>query len=126
MSMLAVADMRPRLLQWQSLILDLDCGTVRASGSLVAVSPADFGLLRLLITRRGIPLSREFIMGSLFGAEHGRDLRQADILVARLRLLLAPSGLGDAIRTVAGRGYALIDIPYVTDRPVECLARAPA
>ena len=73
MDMLTVAGKQARLVQWQSLVLDLDGCTVRAGGVLLGASPAEFALLRLLIARRDIPLAREFIMESLFGSEHGRD-----------------------------------------------------
>lgn len=126
MDMLTVADKQARLVQWRSLVLDLDGCTVRASGVLLGASPAEFGLLRLLIARRDVPLAREFIMASLFGSEHGRDLRQADILVARLRRLLTPSGLGDAICTVAGRGYALATDSHIADSPADSFARVAA
>ena len=105
---LAVANTRPRILPWNTLRLDLDQRTIQAGGAPVPVSPAEFGLLHLLITRRGIPLSRDFIMLSAFGPDHGRDPRQADFMVARLRRTLTPFGLGAAIGTVEGRGYVLV------------------
>ncbi|MGI4793212.1 MAG: winged helix-turn-helix domain-containing protein [Janthinobacterium lividum] len=126
MEMLTVAGKQARLVQWQSLVLDLDRCTVRASGVLLGASPAEFALLRLLIARRGVPLAREFIMESLFGSEHGRDVRQADILIARLRRLLTPSGLGNAICTVAGRGYALVADSRIVDSPADSFARVAA
>ncbi len=126
MDMLAVAEKQARLVQWQSLVLDLDRCTVRASGVLLGASPAEFALLRLLITRRAVPLGREFIMESLFGSEHGRDPRQADILIARLRRLLAPSGLSNAICTVAGRGYALVADSHIVDFSADGFARLAA
>ena len=126
MDMLAVADKQARLVQWQSLVLDLDGCTIRANGVLLGASPAEFALLRLLIARRDVPLAREFIMTSLFGSEHGRDLRQADILIARLRRLLTPSGLGNAICTVAGRGYALVADGHIVDCPADGFVRVAA
>lgn len=126
MDMLTVAGKQARLVQWQSLVLDLDGCTVRASGVLLGASPAEFALLRLLIARRDVPLAREFIMESLFGSEHGRDLRQADVLIARLRRLVTPFGLANAICTVAGRGYALVADSHIIDSPLDGFARLAA
>ena len=109
MNVLTVVENETRLMRWKSMTLDLDRRTAQCGGVPIAVSPAEFNLLRLLIGRRNIPLEKDFIMSSLFGPDHGRDLRQADFFVARLRRLLAPFGLGDAISTIAGRGYTMVD-----------------
>ncbi len=124
MSMLAVADKRPRILLWNTLRLDLDRQTIHAGEVAIAASPAEFGLLRLLITRRTIPLSRDYIMMSVFGPDHGRDARQADFMVARLRRMLTPFGLGAAIGTVAGRGYILAGDEDAVGPEIDCPALA--
>lgn len=126
MNILAVADKQTRLLVWQGMTLDLDQQTVYAGDTAIAASPAEFSLLRLLITRRNIPLAKDFIMAALFGPDHGRDLRQADFFIARLRRRLTPFGFGDAISTIAGRGYAILEEDRATGPRVDCLALAAA
>lgn len=54
-------------------------------------------------------MTKEFIMSRLFGTDHGRDLRQVDMFVARLRQSLSAFGLAGLIQTIAGRGYAVLD-----------------
>lgn len=122
----AVANKLSRTLPWNELRLDLDRETIHLHGAIVAASPAEFRLLRLLITRRAIPLSRNTIMASIFGPDHGRDPRQADFIVARLRRTLTPLGLGEVIGTVAGRGYMLVDDERIRDPSLDSPALAAA
>ena len=49
------------------------------------------------------------LLQALFGADHGRDDRQIDVFVARLRRTLSAAGLGEVIAAVPGRGYAILD-----------------
>ncbi|MDP9095251.1 MAG: winged helix-turn-helix domain-containing protein [Pseudomonadota bacterium] len=91
------------------MTLDLEQQCICIGGAALAASPAEFSLLRLLITRRNIPMTKDAIMAILYGPAHGRDPRRADFFVARLRKILTPFGLGDAISTIAGRGYAILD-----------------
>jgi DNA-binding response OmpR family regulator len=90
-------------------MLDLDQHCVRVGNRVVAASNAEFDLLHLLISRRNLPMSKDFIMSWLFGHDHGRDLRQVDMFVARLRKSLAAFGLAGLISTISGRGYAVLD-----------------
>ncbi|MDT7950906.1 MAG: winged helix-turn-helix domain-containing protein, partial [Acetobacteraceae bacterium] len=106
---LPVAKNSSRLLRWHTLTLDLDAQRCFVGDVGVAASPKEFALLALLVSRRNLPLTKENIMASLFGAEHGRDLRQADMMVARLRLLLSRLGLAGIISTLSGRGYSILD-----------------
>ena len=54
-------------------------------------------------------MSKDFIMTRLFGHDHGRDVRQIDMFVARLRKSLAAVGLAGLISTISGRGYAVLE-----------------
>ena len=109
MELLTVVEKRNRVMRWRSLMLDLDQRCLRVGTSVVAASRAEFALLHLLISRRNLPMSKDAIMAGLFGADHGRDLRQVDMFVARLRQSLSQFGLAGLISTVGGRGYAVID-----------------
>ena len=81
MELLTVVEKRNRVLRWHSLLLDLDEQCVRVGNGVVKASQAEFGLLHLLLSRRNLPMSKEFIMSRLFGSEHGRDLRQVVITI---------------------------------------------
>ena len=109
MELLLVVGKQSRVVRWRSLMLDLDQHCLRVGQQAVAASRAELGLLHLLLSRRNVPMSRECIMSRLFGDAHGRDLRQADMFVARLRHRLAGFGLAGLIQTIHGRGYAVVD-----------------
>ena len=109
MDCLAVEKKRSRVIQWHSLTLDLDQHRMSVGDRVVSSSRAEIGLLHLLISRRNLPMAKECIMSFLFGHEHGRDLRQVDMFVARLRQSLSAVGLAGLIHTVGGRGYAVLD-----------------
>lgn len=109
MSILAVVSKTLRVLRWGSLAIDLDSETIHVAGTGIIVSPGEFSLVALLLRRRNLPLSKEAIGMELWGPDHGRDVRQIDMFVARLRRSLASAGLPNAIVAVAGRGYAVID-----------------
>ena len=122
MELLAVVEHQSRVVHWQSLTLDLDDQCLRVGSSVVPASRAEIGLLHLLLSRRNLPMTKDFIMGRLFGNEHGRDVRQIDMFVAKLRRSLAAFGLAGLISTINGRGYAVLDddgdaIPGADARP---------
>ena len=104
-----VASISARVLQWQTVSIDLDARTVSVAGRHVPTSPAEFSLLCLLLQRRNVPLDKAAIMAELFGPDHHRDERQADVFVARVRKALAAAGAGGMIQTIPGRGYALLN-----------------
>ena len=107
--LLTVEKKRNRIVHWHSIALDLDRTRLSIGNKIIASSPAEFSLLHLLVSRRNLPMTKEFIMSRLFGDDHGRDLRQVDMFVARLRQSLSAVGLAGLIQTVAGRGYAVLD-----------------
>ena len=109
MGILAVVTSAARILRWNSLAVDQDLQTIAVAGTIIATTPAEFRLFEFLVSNRDIPLSKEAILETLFGPGHGRNLRQVDIFVARLRQSFNAAGVGDVISTVAGRGYAVLD-----------------
>ena len=122
MNFLSVVGQGSRLMQFGSLTLDLDDRVVRRGGVIVPASPAEFEVLQCLVTHRSLPMSKECLAQAVFGANHGRDLRQIDVFVARLRRSLTDVGLPHLIATIAGRGYAVLDdgAALETDvRPIE-------
>lgn len=77
----------------------------------MALSAAEFALLQLLVTRRGVAMSKEAIIGALIEEDTVPDQRPnahiVDVWVLRLRSKLAKAGFSGAITAVWGRGYTV-------------------
>ena len=109
MSILTVASKSIRLLRHGSLVIDQDQQSISIDGAHLAISPAEFRLMSLLTRHRDTVFSKAVILDVLFPPGHGRDLRQVDVFVTRLRQRFNAAGVGDVINTIAGRGYAVLD-----------------
>ena len=73
-------------------------------GSLVEVTPQEFGLLEALILNRNLALSREKLLELAWDYSYGGDSRTVDVHIQKLRKKL---GLEDRIKTVYKVGYRL-------------------
>ncbi|MEX2320609.1 MAG: response regulator transcription factor [Saccharospirillum sp.] len=82
---------------------------VTCQGRDIELTQPEFNLLCLLYDQPGIIHSRDEIMKSLRGIEYDGVSRTVDILVSGIRQKL---GLENAIRTVRGKGYLLVESPY--------------
>lgn len=82
---------------------------VTCQGRDIELTQPEFNLLCLLYDQPGIIHSRDEIMRSLRGIEYDGVSRTVDILVSGIRQKL---GLENAIRTVRGKGYLLVESPY--------------
>ena len=109
MSILTVASKSVRLVRHGSLVIDQDQQSISIAGAKITISPAEFRLISLLTRHRDTVFSKAVILDVLFPPGHGRDLRQVDIFVTRLRQRFNAAGIGDVINTIAGRGYAVLD-----------------
>jgi DNA-binding response OmpR family regulator len=85
------------------LTIDPDARQVRWADDLVHLTPTEFDLLHHLAGRPGVVLSRERLLGEVWGYRDGSGARTVDSHVRALRRKLGP----DVIRTVHGVGYAL-------------------
>lgn len=78
---------------------------VERDGKELTLKPREFDLLVHLMANRGVVLSRDRIMGAVWG-ERGTDSRTVDTHVKRLRLALGDeAGTPRWIETVRGVGY---------------------
>ena len=68
----------------------------------VGLSAAEFAIVQLLFSRRGMPMSREAINAEL---PVRVDPRMIDVYISRARAKLAAAGMQNTIVTVWGRGY---------------------
>jgi two-component system OmpR family response regulator len=89
------------------------------SGAVIAITDAEFDLLRVLLSRTQRILSRDQLMDLTQGRAAGPTERSIDILVARLRRKMSQDSLDpDFIRTVRSGGYMFT-------LPVESAGTAP-
>jgi DNA-binding response OmpR family regulator len=92
------------------LVVDVPKRRVERDGSDVRLTPKEFDLLVLLMSRPGVVLGREQILGAVWGQERAGDMRTVDTHVRTLR-----QALGDIaaqprwIETVRGVGYRFRD-----------------
>ncbi len=94
------------------VVLDLEARRVRRAGTVVHLTPTEFDLLAHLARRPGRVLTREQLLGEVWGYRDGSGARTVDSHIRALRRKLGV----DVIRTVHGVGYAADDgDPAATD-----------
>ena len=86
--------------------MDLARHRVTRAGRDVHLGPTEFRLLKTLMDKPGLVLSREQLLDRVWGREIHVESRTVDAHVRRLRKALNAGGGGDVIRTVRGAGYA--------------------
>ena len=95
------------VLQFGSLIMDLVRHTVSDGDRDVKLTAKEFMLLQYLLQHRGRVLSREVLLGDVWGYRYTGGTRTVDVHVRRLREKLPV--LVDALVTVKQFGYKLED-----------------
>jgi two-component system OmpR family response regulator len=85
------------------LNVDVAAKRVRVHDKAVELTPREWALLELFLTRPGRVLSKEQIGGSLFGLDEQLSPNAIEVHVSRLRAKIEPAGVH--IRTVRGFGY---------------------
>ncbi|KGQ21469.1 response regulator transcription factor [Thermus filiformis] len=80
---------------------------VRFQDREVRLSPKEFDLLHLLLSRPGRVFSRQEIEERLWGRPLEKDSNLVDVHVANLRAKLREAGAYGYLRTVRGVGYAI-------------------
>src|ERR1700751_361758 len=85
------------------LNVDVAAKRVRVHDKPVDLTPREWALLELFLTRPGRVLSKEQIGGSLFGLDEQLSPNAIEVHVSRLRAKIEPAG--GPIRTVRGFGY---------------------
>jgi DNA-binding response OmpR family regulator len=87
------------------LVMDLERHTVTDDGREVKLTAKEFLLLRYLLQHRGRVLSRDLLLGDVWGYRYTGGTRTVDVHVRRLREKLPV--LVDALVTVKQFGYKL-------------------
>lgn len=88
-----------------ALCVDFDARRVTLSGREIALTTMEFDLLALLIHRRGTALSREELLGGVWGYDFAGETRTVDVHIQRLRAKIG----GGWIETVYKYGYRFAD-----------------
>jgi two-component system, OmpR family, response regulator ResD len=85
------------------LIIDELSHEVRINKDVVILTPKEYDLLLYLVRNKGIALSRDKILDSVWGIDYYGDSRTVDTNIKRLREKLGEKA--DLITTIRGSGY---------------------
>ena len=101
------------------LIIDLERRTVTANDKLIRLSGKEYSILEALSLRLGVTVTKEMLLGHLYGGKDEPELKIIDVFVCRLRKKLAQATDGKHyIETVWGRGYRLCDPAEIPSQPI--------
>ena len=95
------------MLRFGNLVMDLSRHTVVERGGEVKLTAKEFMLLEYLLRHRGRVLSRDLLLGDVWGYRYTGGTRTVDVHVRRLREKLPV--LVDALVTVKQFGYKLVE-----------------
>lgn len=88
-------------LQFKDLVVDTSKREVRLGNIVLELTPKEYDLLYFFIENKGLALSREKILNSVWGWDYFGDSRTVDTHIKRLRKKIGD----DFIQTVRGFGY---------------------
>ena len=92
------------------LTVNLDNRMVEIEGQPLHLTGKEYGILELLLLRKGTTLTKEMFLDHLYGGMVEPELKIIDVFVCKLRKkLTAATAGGNYIETVWGRGYVLRD-----------------
>jgi len=90
--------------------LDPERHEARVDGELVSLTPKEFQLLETFLTARGRLLTRDFLIGEVWGPDYVGDTKTLDVHVKRLRQKIeADPHRPRHLLTVRGLGYKFVD-----------------
>lgn len=95
------------VLQAGTLEVDPRARLARVNGTVLALSPKEYGLLETLMGQRGRVLSRAALFESLYDSRSEASDKVIEVLVSTLRTKLAHAGIHDLIETRRGFGYVV-------------------
>jgi DNA-binding response OmpR family regulator len=101
------SDVRAETLSHGLIVMNLSRHTVSDEGRDVKLTAKEFLLLQYLLEHRGRVLSRDLLLGDVWGYRYTGGTRTVDVHVRRLREKLP--ALVDALVTVKQFGYKLAD-----------------
>jgi len=95
------------VLEVMDVRIDTAMKVAKASGRLLALTPKEYGLLELLVRRRGHVLSRAVIFEQLYDSDSDASDSVIEALLCTLRGKLARAGVEQLIETRRGFGYVI-------------------
>ena len=93
------------ILETNGMVIDKAAHSVTVDGNPIELSYKEFELLTYFVENKGIALSREKILNSVWNYDYFGDARTIDTHVKKLRSKM--QGKGDLIKTIWGVGYKL-------------------
>lgn len=92
------------------VVVDFVHGTAMRAGTPLQMSPLEMKLLRYLVERRGLIVSRDELLAKVWGHAAGLATRTVDVHIASLRQKLERNpSQPEVIQTVYGAGYSIPD-----------------
>ena len=91
----------------KDVVIDLKEHSVIKSGEKINLKPMEYELLVMLAQNKNVALSREDLLGRLWGVDYVGETRTVDVHIGQLRKKL---DFYDVIRTVSKHGYRLEDM----------------
>ena len=99
-------------------VVDLETRVVTADGKPVRLTGKEYSILELLSLRQGVTVTKEMLLGHLYGGKDEPELKIIDVFVCHLRKKLAEATGGkQCIETIWGRGYRLSGPAQVPQPP---------
>jgi len=92
-----------------NVLLEQDLHQVSVDGRRVALTAREFDVLETLMLHKGVLLTKERFMTTLYTDGAAPDSKIVDVFVCKLRRKLAAAGAAEMIRTVWGRGYLVFE-----------------
>ncbi len=90
--------------------LDMEARAVEVKGTLLSLTSKEYGILELLMLRKGTPIKKETFISHLYGGIDEPEIKIIDVFICKLRKKIQDLSGGDNyIETLWGRGYAIKD-----------------
>jgi len=100
------------------LVVDFETRTVSVHEKPVRLTGKEYSIVELLSLRKGTTVTKEMLVGHLYGGTEEPGLKIIDVFVCHLRKKLAQATGGKHyIETVWGRGYRMRDPGQVSPPP---------
>jgi len=94
-----------RRLKVGELIIDRAMREVRFGEEMIALSPREFAVLEVLVSRAGAVVTKDELLRTVWGDEMAATRNAVEVYVGYLRRKLDAAGAGGIVRTVRGHGY---------------------
>ena len=89
--------------------LDMETRTVEINGTPLSLTSKEYGILELLMLRKGTPIKKETFISHLYGGIDEPEIKIIDVFVCKLRKKIQDISGANYIETLWGRGYAIKD-----------------